>query len=194
MIGIEHITLQYFFFDTYIGYFLEALPISLFIGIVYGIVRYRNDPNITMQYKIFSCIFVCYITGLICLVVGLDLMKIFWYWVIYHRDSGIRVQFFSGEIDLLPDLFSHINGEMIGNFLMLLPFGFLYPLSRKEVTWNRTLLVGFLTILVIEICQPLVGRSSDINDIIIGMLGVIVSASLFFVIRKTIDNRCEKRI
>ena len=29
------VTFQYFFFDTYYGYFLQALPIALLAGIVY---------------------------------------------------------------------------------------------------------------------------------------------------------------
>lgn len=32
---------QYFFFDTYIGYFLQALPISLIVSVLYGIIKVR---------------------------------------------------------------------------------------------------------------------------------------------------------
>ena len=30
---------QYFFFDTYIGYFLQALPFALAAGGIYGLVQ-----------------------------------------------------------------------------------------------------------------------------------------------------------
>ncbi|MCD8022819.1 MAG: VanZ family protein [Lachnospiraceae bacterium] len=188
MVGIEHLPLQYYFFDTYIGYFLEALPIALVVSVIYGVVRYRKDTQTGLVQKIFSCVFVCYMTGLVCLVVGLDLMRIFWYWVIYHRDSGIMIQFFSGEYDLIPDLSSHISGEAVGNFLMFLPFGILYPLSRKETSWKRTVLVGFVTVLVIEILQPIFGSAFDANDVILDTLGIVVSASLFMAVRKALHH------
>ena len=50
-------TFQYFFFDTYIGYFLQALPIALLIGTIYGIVRYRKDKATPIYRKVFSCAF-----------------------------------------------------------------------------------------------------------------------------------------
>ena len=70
----ENMTFQYFFFDTYIGYFIQALPISLFVGIIYWLIRFKNDKTTNVSQKIFSCIFVCYITELVCLILCLDLM------------------------------------------------------------------------------------------------------------------------
>ena len=72
----ESMNFQYFFFATYIGYFLEALPFALIVGIIYGIIRFMKDQESPLGRKIFSCVFVCYITGLICLVIGLDLMPV----------------------------------------------------------------------------------------------------------------------
>ena len=41
----EDMNFQYFFFDTYIGYFLQALPIALIVGAIYGIIRFGNDKE-----------------------------------------------------------------------------------------------------------------------------------------------------
>ena len=57
-------TFQNFFFDTYIGYFLQALPIAFVVSAVYGFVRFRKDKETHIGRKLFSCLFVCYITGL----------------------------------------------------------------------------------------------------------------------------------
>ena len=70
---------QYFFFDTYIGYFLQALPVALAVGAIYGMIRFGKDGETPVSRKLFSCVFACYITGLVCLVVGLDLMGALWY-------------------------------------------------------------------------------------------------------------------
>lgn len=47
----EHMTFQYFFFDTYMGYFLQALPIALVVGAIYGIIRYRADKETPISKK-----------------------------------------------------------------------------------------------------------------------------------------------
>ncbi len=45
----EDMTFQYFFFDTYIGYFLQALPIALIVCTIYGIVRFRKDKETSIS-------------------------------------------------------------------------------------------------------------------------------------------------
>lgn len=177
---------QYFFFDTYIGYFLQALPIALIVSAIYGIFKFRKDKEAPLGGKIFSCVFVCYITGLICLVIGLDLMRIFWYSLFYHRYSGITIHWLGGGFNIVPDFFGNIGGETIGNFLMFLPFGILYPLSQKEPSWKQTVIAGLITVAAIELLQPVFGRAFDMNDIILNLLGIIVSASAFFGIKKAV--------
>lgn len=181
-------TFQYFFFDTYIGYFLQALPFAFVVSAIYGFVRFRKDKETSASKKIFSSIFVCYLTGLVCLVVGLDLMNIFWYTLLYRMDPGKDIAWLGGSIDLVPDFFNNIGGETIGNFLMFLPFGILYPLSQKAPTWRKTVICGFATVAAIEVLQPIFGRAFDINDIILNTLGIVVSASVFMLIKTAIKS------
>ena len=184
----EDMNFQYFFFDTYIGYFLQALPIALVVGAIYGIIKYRADKETPISRKLFSCAFVCDITGLVCLVVGLDLMNIVWYKLFYHMDPGRTIGWFGGAIDLVPDFFNNISGETIGNFLMFLPFGILYPLSQKDPTWKKSVLCGLIAVTVIEVLQPIFGRAFDMNDIILNLLGIVVSTSIFMGLKKVIKR------
>lgn len=184
----EDINFQYFFFDTYIGYFLQALPIALVVSVIYGFIRFRADKETSTSRKIWSCIFVCYITGLVCLVVGLDLMNIFWYKLFYHMDPGRSIGWFGGEIDIVPDFFSNISGETIGNFLMFLPFGILYPLSQEEHTWKKCVIRGLVAVAVIEVLQPIFGRAFDMNDIILNSLGIVVSTTILMGAKKIIKR------
>lgn len=181
-------TFQYFFFDTYIGYFLQALPIALVVSAIYGFVWFRKDKVTPIRRKLFSCVFICYITGLVCLVIGLDLMRIFWYNLLYSMDSGITINWFGGEIDLIPDFFNNISGETIGNFLMFLPFGIFYSLSQKEPAWKNSVTAGLLTVVIIEVLQPVFGRAFDMNDIILNLLGIVVSTSIFMGVKKVIKR------
>lgn len=175
----DNMNFQYFFFDTYIGYFLQALPIALAVSAIYGLVRFRKDRETPVLRKLFSCIFVFYITVLVCLVIGLDLMGIFWYRLLYSMDSGRVISWFGGVFDLVPDFLGDIGSETIGNFLLFLPFGVLYPRSQKGPSWRKCVATGLVTVIAIEVIQPVFGRSFDIHDIILNSLGIIVSTSIF---------------
>ena len=48
----EDMNFQYFFFDTYIGYFLQALPIALIVGAIFGIIRFRKDKETPISRKL----------------------------------------------------------------------------------------------------------------------------------------------
>ena len=180
----ESITFQYFFFDTYIGYFFQVLPIALIVSTIYGIFKFRKDKQTPLCRKIFSCVFICYITGLVCLVIGLDLINIFWYKLIYHMEPGRIIRWFSGDFNIIPDFLNNINDETIGNFLIFLPFGILYPLSRKVPIFKDCIIKGLFTIVVIEVLQPIFGRAFDMNDIILNSFGIVVSTTIFFGIKK----------
>lgn len=182
----EDMTFQYFFFDTYIGYFLQALPVALIVSAIYGFIRYRTDRETPISRKLFSCAFVCYMTGLVCLVAGFDLMNIFWYTLFYHRDPCRTIRWFGGAFDLIPDFFNYFRGESLGNFLMFLPFGILYPLSQKDPKWTNCVIKGIAAVAVIEVLQPVLGRAFDMNDVILDSLGILVSTSFFLTAKKII--------
>ncbi len=186
-------TFQYFFFDTYIGYFLQMLPIALLISATYGIIRYRTDKTTPLMKKVWSCVFVCYMTGLVCLTIGFDVIGVLWYRLIYHMDSGRTIWWFSGAFDLVPDFFRNINSEVVGNVLMFMPFGILYPLARERFSFRNTILVGFFAVLVIELVQPVFGRSFDMNDIILNTLGILASVSAFWAVTRLLGRYDGRR-
>lgn len=184
-------TFQYFFFDTYIGYFLQAMPIAIIVAVAWYLLRYRKDQEISTSQKIWGTVFVCYLAGLVSLVVLLDVMGIAWYKLFYHMDPGRSVGWFAGNFNFLPDFWRHINIEVIGNFLAFIPLGFLYPLSRPQTSLKKTILVGLLCTVVIEVVQPIFGRAFDVNDIILNTLGVMASSTVFFIIQKAIRRRAS---
>lgn len=188
----EDMNFQYFFFDTYIGYFLQALPIALLVSAVYGFIRFKKDKDTPLGRKIFSCAFVCYVTGLVCLVIGLDVMNIMWYRLIYHMDPGRSINWFGGDIDIVPDFWNHLNGESIGNFLMFLPFGILYPLTKEHTVWKKCVLKCVLAVVVIEILQPVFNRAFDINDIILNSMGIVLSTTVCMVAKRIFKHKSRE--
>lgn len=180
----EDMTFQYFFFDTYPGYFLQALPVALLAGMIYGLLRRRREPRLTWGQLGVRSLFVCYLGGLVALTLLIRPLGILYYWLFYRADSGMTLRWFTFEYYLRPDTFYRMGGENIGNIAMYLPFGSLYPLSREGSNWRRTVLAGAAVSLTIELLQPIFGRSFDINDIILNTFGAAISATVLFGMRR----------
>ena len=66
------------------------------------------------------------------------------------------------------------------NVIMTMPFGFLFPLTRKGGgKFGRTVFFCFLMSLGIELLQPFFGRSSDITDLITNVVGGVLGYGLY---------------
>lgn len=73
---------------------------------------------------------------------------------------------------------------LLGNIVMFLPIGFFAALLWRGATWKRMLLLGFLTSLFIECWQLLIGRSFDVDDLLLNTLGVLLGALLCQALRR----------
>lgn len=100
------------------GYFLQALPISLIAGIVYAVVRFikgkRKDRPIRLLNETIKFLFVCYLTGLISLVV---LPVNFWLNIYDGIFLGwwneIPSIFSFGGFNLVPTIIKALSGEIV---------------------------------------------------------------------------------
>ena len=183
----DNMTFQYFFFNTYPGYFLQALPFALIAGLVFVLYRSRRERHLSPAKRFLPALFVCYLTGLLCLTLFLYVMGDLYYFLFYHAPSGRHIRWFCLEFDLIPTLSP--DAEQLGNFLMFLPFGILYPLFQPRSGLKGTITAGLVTCLGIELLQPVFGRSFDINDIILNGLAVVLSACVFYCLRAVLTQR-----
>lgn len=163
---------QYFFFDTYPGYFLQMVPFAAAAGLVIGL-RKRN---------VWSGLLAAYLTGLVGVTLLLRVIGLMWYWICYQRGGG-RVWFFEWTYNFIPDFWNHFRLENLANALMFVPFGVLYPLAKGR-GFRKTVTAGLLLILAIELLQPVFGRAFDVNDVILNLAGILVSAGVFHMVRK----------
>ena len=78
------------------------------------------------------------------------------------------------------------------NVIMMIPFGFLFPLTKNNENNKlfKTILYTFLLSLCIELLQPLINgfRSSDITDLITNTIGGFIGY-IFYIIFKTLTTR-----
>ena len=70
---------------------------------------------------------------------------------------------------------------MWGNVLMFLPVGFFTALLWRRHHWWKAALAGLFGSAVIEFVQFFIGRSTDIDDIILNTAGALLGYWLFFI-------------
>ena len=92
-------------------------------------------------------------------------------------------------INLVPivHMFDEYDGwliNIIGNIAMFIPVGIVWPYCFKKLdTIGKAVLAGGGLSLCIEITQlPFYSRCSDIDDLIMNTTGVLIGASLYFVV------------
>ena len=172
---------QYFFFDTYAGYFLQMVPFAVVSGLGIGIWKSRTGAG--RRRSIFSGLLAAYLTGLVGVTLLLRPIGLMWYWIFYQRPGG-RMWFFEWTYNFIPDFWNHFRAENLANALMFVPFGVLYPLAGEGRSFRRTIAAGAGLVLAIELLQPVFGRAFDINDVILNMAGIAVSTGILHMIRK----------
>ena len=76
------------------------------------------------------------------------------------------------------------------NVLLFIPFGFFLPiLWEKFRNVKRTILVGLLTTLFLEISQLFTERATDIDDVITNILGTIIGYYIAYWFTKAFTGR-----
>lgn len=189
-------TAQYFFFNTYPGYFLQVLPVAITAAVLCYVIRRRREPALSRSHAVGASLFVAYLAALLTLTLLISPLEELYYFLFYHAPSGRACYGWSPySYDLVPHFWKHFGSEQFGNILLFLPFGFLFPLFRRNSGLLRTILSGAAVSLIIEVVQPVVGRSCDINDLILNTFGVLISALLFFLVRflrRRKENKCNE--
>lgn len=125
--------------DSIVGYFLQALPIACIAGIVYLVLRLcrtkKSGAKINWPTELLRLVFVCYLTGLVSLII---LPANFWLYVydgiIFGWWDELGPVFQIGDVDLVPSVIGWLSGELsigswvkkmlIGNIAMFIPMGF----------------------------------------------------------------------
>ncbi len=172
-----------------LGYFFQALPAALLVGIVYAgvrtIRRRRRGGRTDWGLEIMRWLFACYLTGLCSLVI---LPANFWLHVydglFYGWWDQLGPIFQCGEVNLVPALVRCFNGTLTlgswvkqmlaGNVAMLIPFGFFLSFLAKRCRGKRAFASAVVVPIVMETLQLIFGRSFDVDDLICNFLGIII--------------------
>lgn len=99
-----------------------------------------------------------------------------------------------GNINMVPmvDIFTDFS-QYFKNMILFVPLGFLLPLLwKRERLVEKTVSIGFLFSLYIEVLQLFSFRATDIDDLLMNTLGTWIGYLLFMVIWKIMPGLCER--
>lgn len=181
------------------GYFLQALPVAIFVGILYIVIRTvflkKQNRQIQGLSEVLRVLFVCYLTGLVSLVVlPANFWLCFYDGVFFGWWDGLRERFHIGDVNLVPSVIKCLAGELalgswvktmlVYNILMFVPFGFFLPLTTKIKSFRKMIWVAAAMPVCVEVLQLVFGRSFDVDDLICNFIGIFAGAALAFAILK----------
>lgn len=127
----------------------------------------EKGEKFVLYKEFFSLAFVIYILILFGLVTNTDVQSIGNNFVPFREI--LRYEFGS----------KYFYWNVVGNILIFLPFGFFISLYLNSQKLNRPLLITFITSLTIELVQMFIGRSFDVDDILLNCIGGLCGFLLF---------------
>lgn len=146
-------------------------PMLLIFIVVLSTIRINylleKGERFVLYREFFSLAFVVYILLLFGLVTNTDVQSY------SHNFIPFR------EILRYPIGSKHFYWNVVGNIMIFVPFGFFISSYLGSQKMNRPLLVTFITSLTIELVQMFIGRSFDVDDVLLNCVGGIVGFLLF---------------
>lgn len=184
-----------------------AFPVGIcLIGLVLflayiGLSCKNNSPTV-LRKCIYKSLFFAYIAWLVLyLLVPSNFWLRFWYNMRGWESSEIDVsEIFSGSFNVVPRIVRHVLGEakyggwthkmLLSNIVLFIPFGMLVPSTLKNSSCRNVFVIGAMFSFIIELLQPIVGRSFDVDDIIMRAIGTVIGFFFFSILK----NRCKSNI
>ena len=84
---------------------------------------------------------------------------------------------------------SGLRSNFLGNILLFIPIGFLFPIATGKQKWYWTIGVGCSFSLIIETIQLITSLGYfDPDDIMLNTLGVVIGYGLWAIVHKRIVN------
>ncbi|MEE1008040.1 MAG: VanZ family protein [Agathobacter sp.] len=194
--------------DLIILYISNMLP-TVFVGfIIYMLARIiyvkKTQKSVGIVREFWLCIFVVYMIALLSQTVipsyqfGIDSMtgEFFFYVNMENANASVNLIPFNSLREFFVENNS-VDGwgnvavlNILANLLFFVPLGFLIPLLWEKLRpFKKVLLISFLITLFIEIIQYFIGRSSDIDDIMLNVAGSILGYGIYILVSKFLARK-----
>ncbi|MCM3745544.1 VanZ family protein [Sporosarcina luteola] len=190
-----------------LGYMIVAMPVYVIARII--IIKIRKLP-VSKLHELLLALFILYLVGLASQTIiprwnlGVDgsTGRFFFDVSIFDRQSSVNLFPFRTIMNYF-QANEYVSGwssvslvNLLGNLFVFSPIGIFVPLLwRRMDSFKAIGFVGFAVTCFIEGTQYFIGRSTDIDDIILNTIGVMIGYGLYLswkVFRphtKTVDRK-----
>ena len=147
-----------------------SLVVLLSIYIIMRLTMYFNGErrSFVLHEELFRLLFIAYLLVFFRLVTSQDLNTYTGTNFIPFREI---LRYNVGTVNFYK--------QVLGNILLFIPFGYFVSCYCKIKHLGPITLVSFLSSLVIEIVQHFIGRSFDVDDIILNVVGGVIGFLIY---------------
>ena len=174
-----------------LGYFLIGIIGMVILSVCYLPIYFILRKRIPLSRQI-----VYFLLGVCVLVIC---TATFLEWIIACVLDGRTVSAAERSLNLIPFQFITETWAMearkqitqsIANILMFLPLGFIFPIAfaKMRKLWSTTICMMLFSFLI-EFIQYFVGRSADIDDLMLNTLGGILGYLVFYIFSKLFKDK-----
>ena len=174
-----------------LGYFLIGIIGMVILSVCYLPIYFILRKRIPLSRQI-----VYFLLGVCVLVIC---TATFLEWIIACVLDGRTVIAAERSLNLIPFQFITETWAMearkqitqsIANILMFLPLGFIFPIAfaKMRKLWSTTICMMLFSFLI-EFIQYFVGRSADIDDLMLNTLGGILGYLVFYIFSKLFRDK-----
>ena len=192
-------------------YFLQMLPcmcVALILFLLFRPWRRRRLARMRLSSGPWRegglLLFVMFAAGLAALTVFPA-----YFWTVGHwravlagtkplfRPVDLKLQLQTIQMEPLQEIFRAFRGPwvmflMLANIGIFAPVGFFTALLWRNPRWWKSLLAGFCSSVTIEFIQLFIGRSTDIDDVILNTTGALAGFWVFWLLRLIAPNFIKK--
>ncbi|WP_195891647.1 VanZ family protein [Bacillus ndiopicus] len=159
---------------------------------IYGVLRFlwmRKRP-INKQYEIMMLLFFCFCIS----IFSQTILPEYWFEngriVLQLEPAFLRHNFIPFRTISL--YMSELNGpiaeiafyNLAGNIILFIPFGFFIPLLWTSMRSTlKMLFVSLVIPLFIESCQFFIGRSTDVDDVLLNTIAIVIGYILYQIVQ-----------
>lgn len=176
-----------------LSYFLFAFPPIALISLIFYTPYYfycrktlgrLGLPFHLAKYALIGC------------VLSILYLTILWYWPnisLFPEYRFLNLRPFAWAAETYAMGTKRMLEQLALNIVMFIPYGFLLPtaIRRFRFPWI-TLPIVLITTVLIETIQYCIGRSADIDDVIMNFLGGCLGYALFVLCRRLVSSRKTK--
>lgn len=193
-------SLVFMYIKEITGYMMIALPVYIIARYIYIKIKKKNTYKIN---EIILGIFVLYIVGLVSQTVipkwdmGIISETGKFYFDIILSNEITRINFipFSTIYQYIVDSNSSVDDwnsvslvNILANIFLFSPLGFFIPLIWKKLdSFKKILFFGICATFLVEIIQLFIGRSTDIDDVILNTIGVIFGYAVYILLKRLLN-------